>query len=153
MISARQNPREVEVLEGLREGGTHFKKGLLFFLSAGPAILLFAARGCFLNPPWLRGHRMARIVHIDQQRGTIEHERDFLQRLGTSCPIRYFAGPRAHITRPVVPQPLPPPRFRPPELKQKVQTSPLLFVVALSTQASPNSIGPLTLYSFDNFES
>lgn len=48
----------------------------MFFLSAGPAVLLFTPRGCFLNQVLLRSHRKARIVHIDSQGGIREHECD-----------------------------------------------------------------------------
>jgi len=65
----------------------------------------------------------------------------------------YRAGPRTHSACPEVLQPLPAPIFRLPELKQKLQTSPLLFVDPLSTQGSLNSIGPLILFCRDSFES
>jgi hypothetical protein len=68
-------------------------------------------------------------------------------------PIDYFAAPRTHNARAVVPQPPPPPRFRLPELKQKVQASPLGFVDPLNTQASLKSIDPLALYCLVCFES
>jgi hypothetical protein len=143
-LPAKTRPVNLLPLVGSRAGEIHSGKRLWFFLSAGPVVLLFASRGCVFNQVLLCGHRKARIVYIDEQGRIIERECGIARRPSQCGPIRYRAGPRVHNARPEVPQPVPPPRLRPPELKQKLQV-PLLFVVPLNTQGSLNSIGPLIL--------